>query len=155
MESKDLEKIIKEILTELFELLGVDYNVSFEKVEREETSYTKVNIDSNDASLLIGYHGETLDSLQNIIQLILYRKTNESHYVVFDVGDYRKNREDRLTEIAKNAANKANFLRKPIALFPMNSFERRIIHLEISEIDNCTSYSEGDEGDRRVIIAPN
>ena len=78
---------------------------------------------------------------------------NKHPIIVIDVGGYRKNREIKLREMAKDVAQKAIELGKSVSLYPMSSYERRIIHEVISSIDGVTSFSEGEGPDRKVIVS--
>jgi spoIIIJ-associated protein len=78
----------------------------------------------------------------------------ESHpIVIIDVGGYRKGREHKLKEMAKEVADKAKELGKSISLYPMSSYERRIVHEAIAAIDGVTSYSEGEGSERKIIVS--
>ena len=143
-----MQEKAKEILDTIFSHVGVkvDYDISESRIE----------ISSDDANLLIGYHGETLSSLQHLLNIMLYKEFGEKkdRMVILDVSGYRQDREKKILEIAENASSKARFLNKSVALYPMNSYERRIVHTKVSEIDGVTSESEGEGQDRRVIIRP-
>ena len=140
-------------MTKIFDELEVKADLDFEPLDKENT-YLKVNIISDDANLLIGYHGDTLNSLQHIVNVILFNKFGEHGGVLLDVEGYRKEREKKLLSIAENAVSKAKFLDKSIALYPMNSYERKIVHEYVSSQEGVTSESEGEGAGRRVIITP-
>lgn len=108
-----------------------------------------------DYSLLIGRRGETLDSIQYLVRLVANKGKNEEDFskISVNIGNYRQKRETTLKEIAKKTANKVKKYGRSIALDPMNPFERRIIHTEISKIDDVVSYSVGENSERKVIIA--
>lgn len=143
-----MQEKAKEILVTIFSHVGVkaDYDISESGIE----------ISSDDANLLIGYHGETLSSLQHFLNIMLYKEFGgkKDRMVILDVSGYRQDREKKLLEMAESASSKARFLNKSVALYPMNSYERRIVHTKVSEIDGVTSESEGEGPDRRVIIHP-
>ncbi len=153
MESKELQTEVENILNKIFEEMGVNAELEFVPQEKENT-YLKVKITSEDANLLIGYHGETLNSLQHIVNVMLYKKFEEPGGVLLDIEGYREERERKLLEVAENAVSKARFLDKSIALYPMNSYERKVVHEYVSSQNGVVSESEGDGAGRRVIITP-
>lgn len=154
MTSQEIQTKVTEVLDDIFDYLEIKatYEFNADSVNKRRLN---VQIDTDDANVLIGYHGETLNSLQNIVNTILYRQFKEEGVgVVIDISGYRKEREEKLIKIAKNASDKAKSLNKSIALYPMNSYERRLVHTKVSEIDGVSSESDGEGRDRRVIIRP-
>lgn len=139
---------IKQFLEKLFEMLEVKAEV--EVLEKDEESI--INIKSDQASLLIGYHGDTINSLEHIVNLVCLNKTGEWENVRLDVDGYKEMRKNKITEIAEKAADRVRFSQRPVALLPMNSFERKVIHEFVSKTDDLSSESEGDGRNRRVII---
>ncbi len=115
-----------------------------------------INITGEEASVLIGHHGDTLDSLQYLTNLAANRREDddESNYtrITVDVENYRAKREDTLRRLARRMADKALRYRKNVTLEPMNAYERRIIHSEIQGISGVTTNSVGADNNRRVVI---
>ncbi len=103
--------------------------------------------------ILIGYRGETLDSLQYLISLVI-NKDNEEEYkrVILDTQNYRAKREETLQRLAKKIARKVKMYSKPVKLEPMNPYERRIIHSALQSDKFVDTHSEGEEPYRRVVI---
>ncbi|PJA40447.1 protein jag, partial [candidate division WWE3 bacterium CG_4_9_14_3_um_filter_34_6] len=126
MQDQQTLDTIKVFLTELFEKLGVTGKITFPKVSEDAEDLIKVEIDSEDSNLLIGYHGDTLNALQHILNVMMFREYQKSFKIVLDVSSYRKEREEKLIELAISAADKARFINKSVALYPMNSYERKI-----------------------------
>lgn len=111
------------------------------------------------ASVLIGHHGDTLDSLQYLVNLAANKKDgdgDESEYtrITVDIEDYRARREATLRALARRMASKVRKYGRQCALEPMSAAERRIIHSEIQSIEGVTTKSVGQEGNRRVVILP-
>jgi spoIIIJ-associated protein len=102
--------------------------------------------------LLIGRHGQTLDSLQDLVRGAVQRKTGERCRVVVDVEDYRKRRRTQLVSKAQSAARKVKKTGKPEALEPMSAFERKIVHDAVTQLGGLETSSEGQDPDRRVVI---
>ncbi|MBU0709002.1 KH domain-containing protein [Patescibacteria group bacterium] len=139
---------------ELLGLLGIPVDVV---VEIDQDEVIRINLSSKDQEnigILIGYHGATLHSLQLILALVINRGRDDWFRVQVDIDGYRKKREDALTSLARRTMEKAKFLGEEIALPPMNSFDRRIVHLAVSETDGVVSESVGEEPRRRVVIKP-
>lgn len=104
--------------------------------------------------LIIGYRGETLDSLQYLLSLVVNKNHNNIYKkVVLDVENYRKKREETLIKVAQKVAYKVRKSKRPYKLEPMNPYERRIIHSTLQEFNDIITYSEGEEPFRRVIIS--
>lgn len=116
-----------------------------------------ITVNGEDASALIGHHGDTLDSLQYLTNLAANRREEDEsgNYtrITVDIENYRAKREDTLRKLARRMADKAIKYRRNVTLEPMNSYERRIIHSEIQNIAGVTTNSVGVENNRRVVIS--
>lgn len=117
-----------------------------------------IDIQGENCGVLIGRHGDVLDSVQYLANLAAARapKTEDNRVylrVIVDVEGYRAKREETLRALARKMASKALSYRKNLNLEPMTSYERRIIHSEIQNIDGVHTYSVGADSERRVIIA--
>lgn len=146
-------ELIQKTASELLEKLGIQTE-KVEAVVDAEGSY-QVAIESvSDSGVLIGYHGENLNSLQKILSLICYKQSGEWVPLVVDVQGYRDERRSRLEELAENAAKRARFLQDPVTLPPMSAYERRLVHTKVAEIDGVWTESTGEGRDRRVVIRP-
>lgn len=150
----DILKVSKKLTEELLQNLGVTAEVTLSESGEEENKIITVNIDGEDLGVLIGYHGEHLSAIQTILALMVFQKTGERKTVIVDAGGYQGEKVARLEDIAIRAAEKARFLASPVALPPMSSYERRIIHLKVEQLDGVLSESEGEGWDRHVIIKP-
>ena len=120
--------------------------------EREE-SLINVNIVGNDMGLLIGKRGQTLDSLQYLTSLVVNKESGTYFKVKIDTENYRARRKETLENLARNIASKVKKTRKPVYLEPMNPYERRIIHSALQNDKMVETYSEGEEPNRKVVIA--
>lgn len=143
-------KTIEEILKKLLKLLEVPIKY---KIEKEEETYL-VNIEAEEAGILIGSYGETLRSLKHFLTLALFKKFGEWVSVSVDVNDYLKKREQELCQMAKRAAERVVITGEPVTLSYLNSAERRIIHLALSSHSQVCSESEGEGRMRRLIVKP-
>ena len=116
-----------------------------------------INITGEEASVLIGHHGETLDSLQYLANLAANRREEdeEGNYtrIAVDIENYRAKRENTLRRLARRMADKALRTRRNVTLEPMNPYERRIIHSEVQSIAGVSTHSVGVDNNRRVVIS--
>lgn len=122
----------------------------------EDEDGIKIRMECENIGSLIGHRGETLEALQLLTGLVVnhHNGTVEQEYrrVKLDIGGYRKKREMTLTNLACNLAEKARRTGRNVALEPMNSYERRIIHTALTDMEDIDTFSEGSEPDRRVVI---
>ncbi len=116
----------------------------------------RIVIKGSDATMLIGHHGDTLDSFQYLTNLAANREFKSGdknhHRVTVDIEDYRSKREQTLRALARRMANKALKYNRSVMLEPMNPYERRIIHSEIQNIEGVCTNSIGSENNRKVVI---
>lgn len=120
---------------------------------KEEGNLIKVSLTGPDMGILIGYRGETLDSLQYLISLVV-NKGHEGEYkrVILDTENYRLKREETLKRLARRIADKVRKTGRSVKLEPMNPYERRIIHSALQDDILVDTYSEGEEPHRRVVV---
>ncbi len=146
----NFEENIKTKTEELIKLIGLNCDVN---VTKQEENY-QVVITGDEASILVGYRGEVLESIQHVLSLMVRTDEEPTARIIVDAGGYRELRNKALEELAKTTADKVRFTGKPIELSPMSSYERRVIHMIISEQEGVESGSI-DEGEyRRVIVSP-
>lgn len=147
-----MEAQVSELLENILGLLGLEG--SFEVVEEEEQ--ITVTIETNDAGRLIGFRGETLDALQLLLNQMTAKKAKTDSLpfkrVVIDVSGWRKNKEEDLEKRAQGWAEKVLESGQEMELEPMPSWQRRIVHLALEQIDGVTSESVGEGKDRHMII---
>ena len=153
-QQRKLEMLNKtmEVATEWLNGLIYVYNINAEvKCEiRENDIYA--NIIGENLGVLIGYHGEAMDSIQYVLNTYLYNKLKGAKRVFIDVSGYRAKRSDDLKSLARKIADKVILNKRSYKLDPMNSFERRIIHEELSKTKNILTHSEGTEPNRYLVI---
>lgn len=114
-----------------------------------------INLSGPKMGIIIGRRGQTLDSLQYLVSLVVNKNKGKEGYVkvILDTEDYRKKREETLIRLANRLAHKVLSNGKRIELEPMNPYERRIIHSALQSYSEITTYSEGDEPYRKVVIS--
>lgn len=139
----------RKFLNDIFYNMNIKAEINIE----EEKDIIKINLIGPNMGTIIGYRGETLDSLQYLTSLVI-NKAKEDKYkrVVLDTENYRQKREETLKRLANKIAHKVKESGKRVKLEPMNPYERRVIHSELQNNDFVKTSSEGKEPYRRVII---
>ena len=130
--------------------LPVDITMNYE----QETGSLNIDFAGEDMGILIGKRGQTLDSLQYLVSLVVNKDQKNYVRVKLDTEDYRKRRKDTLENLAKNIASKVRRTQKPVSLEAMNPYERRIIHSALQGNRYVETYSEGNEPYRHVVVVP-
>lgn len=137
-------------LNEVFAAMNL--NVVIEAVYNELDKQLDINLNGDEMGILIGKRGQTLDSLQYLVSLVVNKEAEEYIRVKVDTENYRKRRRETLENLAKNIAYKVKRSRRPVALEPMNPYERRIIHAALQNDKYVTTHSEGEEPYRHVVV---
>uniref|UniRef100_A0A7C4XT23 KH domain-containing protein n=1 Tax=candidate division WWE3 bacterium TaxID=2053526 RepID=A0A7C4XT23_UNCKA len=141
---KILEQKTKEILSHL------KVSPKLEVVDEGETF--KVVIEGDDLSFLIGYRGESLNGLQHLLASMLNKELNEWKHVVVDINGYKDSRKTKIEDMVRNFIDRVRFHDADVEMPPMNSFERRWVHMYVSEYPDIVSESAGEGRDRRVVL---
>ena len=141
---------IDSVVKELFDLLGI--KESFEVEETEDL--ISINLNTEESGIIIGRHGDTLESLQLILSLIIAKENGEFKRVSLEVGDYKKNREDYLKSLATQTKDRAMSENREISLPNLKPWERRIVHMYLSEDEEVISESIGEGRDRTLVVRP-
>ena len=131
----------------------MEMDVEISEDYQKDTGILTVNMEGEDMGVLIGKRGQTLDSLQYLVSLVVNKDIDGYIHVKADTENYRERRKKTLENLAKNIAFKVKRTRQPVALEPMNPYERRIIHSALQNEKFITTYSEGEEPYRKVIVA--
>ncbi|WP_404988354.1 RNA-binding cell elongation regulator Jag/EloR [Clostridium culturomicium] len=120
---------------------------------KEENDELKIDLVGPNMGVLIGYRGETLDSLQYLVSLVVNKNHDETYKrVILDTANYRQTRQDTLKRLANKMGDKVRVSGKTLKLEPMNPYERRVIHSTLQNNEYVATHSEGDEPYRRVVI---
>ena len=118
----------------------------------EESREMDIDLSGDEMGVLIGKRGQTLDSLQYLVSLVVNKESEDYIRVKVDTENYRKRRKETLENLAKNIAYKVKRTKRPVSLEPMNPYERRIIHSALQNDRYVTTHSEGDEPFRHVVV---
>jgi spoIIIJ-associated protein len=143
--------VIREIIAEVLGFMGVEHSVTIE----DSADTTFVNITSSGLDgLLIGRRGETLASIQHIVNRVFTSRTGRHSKITVDVGGYVRRKHRLLVEKAQRLADRVRQTQKEYDFEPLKASERRIIHLALAEFDDVTTYTIGDGLLRKVVISP-
>lgn len=140
----------KNFLNEVFGAMNMIVNIEVNYDEQEKNM--DILLSGDEMGVLIGKRGQTLDSLQYLVSLVVNKESEDYIRVKVDTENYRERRKETLENLAKNIAYKVKRTRKPVSLEPMNPYERRIIHSALQNDKYVTTHSEGDEPFRRVVV---
>ena len=147
----EIKKAAHEFLEGVFKTMNMDVEISEDY--QKDTGILTVNMEGEDMGVLIGKRGQTLDSLQYLVSLVVNKDVDGYIHVKADTENYRERRKKTLENLAKNIAFKVKRTRQSVALEPMNPYERRIIHSALQNEKYITTYSEGEEPYRKVVVA--
>ena len=140
-----------EFISDVLGVMGLQNEVKNSYNEEEKTIY--LEIVGEDMGILIGKRGQTLDSLQYLVSLVVNKNSEDYIKVKLDTENYRERRKETLENLAKNIASKVKKTGKSVELEPMNPYERRIIHSALQNDKYVETHSEGEEPDRKVVIS--
>lgn len=149
MDKKILTKIEK-IIKDFFKKAKIEAEIDVSKNESE----IKVNLDSPDSALLIGYHGETLKSIEHLLRQLVRKNSTEFIRLNLDISGYREKENFKLEEISRKVARRVRNSGRAEELELMDANRRRLVHLAIRGISGVVSESIGEGLQRRVLIRP-
>jgi spoIIIJ-associated protein len=141
---------VRRMLEEIVAAVGVDAAIAV----TEDDEGVHANLDGEDLGLLIGRHGQTIDAIQHLAYRVAYRGEGVRKRVTVDAAGYRERRAALLQADADEAVEEALRTGEPVALDAMNAVERRVVHEYLRDQDGVETYSEGDEPDRYLVVAP-
>lgn len=139
-----------ELLKSIVHAMGVEADYHWV----EDDGQILVNLEGKQLGVLIGRRGETLNSLQYLVNLGFNKNREDRKKIILDIEGYRRKREDTLMRLAMKLADKAKRRGRSVVLEPMNPQERRIIHTTLRGRDDIYTFSEGEEPFRKIVIAP-
>ena len=148
---EDICEVAKNFLKEVFNAMDMAVVVDVKYDEAENNM--DVDLNGDDMGVLIGKRGQTLDSIQYLLSLVINKNMEDYIRVKVDTENYRQRRKETLENLAKNIAYKVKRTKRPVSLEPMNPYERRIIHSALQNDKYVTTHSEGEEPFRRVVVS--
>ncbi len=144
----DVAAEIKNYLSELLTKMGLE--TTFEtKIRGEQIT---IKMFSNQNNILIGRNGQTLNALQQIIRQHIFNIIGVYPYILLDVENYKEKCENHLEKLAKQIAREVTKTKQPVIMDNMNSYERRIVHNTLANFKNITTFSEGEEPNRHIVV---
>ncbi|HAK9889401.1 RNA-binding cell elongation regulator Jag/EloR [Listeria monocytogenes] len=150
IEKEDGIQVAIDYLLDVATKMGAVITIDVEEVGKD----VKLQIKGDNLGMLIGKHGQTLNALQYLTQLIANKTTSQYKNIIVNVGDYRERRHETLVILANKMADKALKTKRAVHLEPMPSFERKIIHAILSENEQIETHSEGRDPYRYIVIKP-
>lgn len=145
-----LEDKVREFLGNVFNAMNLEVKVDIDYDEADGNM--NINLSGDEMGIIIGKRGQTIDSLQYIVSLVVNKESDSYIRVKVDTENYRQRRRETLENLAKNIAYKVKRTRKSVSLEPMNPYERRIIHSALQNDKYVATKSEGEEPYRHVIV---
>ncbi|MDD3393537.1 MAG: protein jag [Clostridia bacterium] len=142
------ERAAENFLREVFLSMGLIVKIETQLKDK----HLLINLTGADMGILIGKRGQTLDALQYLVNLVVNKNSNSYLSVMLDTENYRQRRKETLESLAFNLAKKVKHTKKNVVLEPMNPYERRIIHSALQNDRFVTTFSEGEEPYRNVVI---
>lgn len=144
---------IEEAIHFLREVTGaMDLQVTVER--NEESEHTTINLTGSELGILIGRRGQTLDSLQYLTNIVANRHSDKHLRIVLDAENFRERRKQTLEALSERMASRVIRSKREVVLEPMSSQERKIIHSRLQSNPYVKTYSQGDEPNRSIVIAP-
>ena len=140
----------EQFLADVFDAMDLKVNITTEENKEEHTM--DIDLSGDDMGVLIGKRGQTLDSLQYLVSLVINKGEEEYIRVKVDTENYRQRRKDTLENLAKNSASKVRRTGRAVVLEPMNPYERRVIHSALQADRYVETHSEGEEPFRKVVV---
>jgi spoIIIJ-associated protein len=141
---------VQELLERIANDAGVEASVRIE----EDDEGVSAEYEGDDLGLLIGHHGQTIDAIQHLAYRIAFRGESDRKGVIVDAAGYRERRATSLRAAADQAAEAAVNDRRPVSLEAMSALERKVVHEHLKSRHDVETYSEGQEPDRRLVVAP-
>lgn len=147
--TEETKKAVEKFLSDVFQVMGMEVQI---KSDIDKDGVLCIDMSGDNMGIIIGKRGQTLDSLQYLSNRVANKQQAGYVRVKLDTENYRVRREETLRHLAKNIAHKVKRNRKPIALEPMNPYERRIIHYSLQSDPYVTTHSEGEDPYRKVVV---
>ena len=141
---------VRTFISGLMERMGVEADI---EISRRDNGGINLNLSGSGMGAIIGRRGETLDAIQHLTNYVVNRDSDKHMHISVDAENYRAKREESLTKLAEKMAEKAIKYKRSMALEPMNSYERHVIHTALQNYEGVTTSSTGVEPNRRVVVS--
>ena len=150
VKEQSLQERVEDFLTGLLERMGVQAEL---EITEKENGALHVNLSGESMGMIIGRRGETLDAIQHLTNYAVNRGLDKRTHISVDAENYRAKREESLVHLAEKMAAKVVKYKRSMALEPMNSYERHVIHTALQDYEGVTTASTGTEPNRRVVVS--
>jgi spoIIIJ-associated protein len=154
MENKERNETILKITCEMMEKMNVEVENAFAEDMEGEENQVLVGLTVTNPAGLIGFRGRNLAAVQLILSLVIKNKLGEWVRILLDINNYREEQKTRLMEMATGLAEKCLATGRAVEMASMSSYERRLCHMALVEIEGITSDSEGEGEERHIVIKP-
>ena len=154
MENQEKKKALEEITKEILEKMGINSTIYISENEVSKDDAISIEIQTEESSYLIGRNGTNLSALQHIIRILARKRIGDLMQFSVDLNGYRDDQRQIIIDKAQEVIEEVKRKKTAIELSPMNSYERRIVHMETSRHNDIESESVGEGEERRVIIKP-
>ncbi|MGD8744505.1 MAG: R3H domain-containing nucleic acid-binding protein [Candidatus Woesebacteria bacterium] len=144
-------ELISTSIENIFDHLGISPNIS---IEAQDENIYNVFIEGDDLNWLIGYRGQSLEGLQTLLGLIALREAGEWLTIIVDINGYRNRKAERIEDLTKKLIDKVRFFEEEVPMPTMTPWERRQVHVLVSEYPDIESESTGEGRRRRVVLKP-
>jgi len=145
-----MEEKLKKLTLEFLENLSI--LASDVKVVKDTDGYYHIDVSTDETGLLIGFHGETIQSLELLIKIAIYNSEKENVKLILNVGDYREQKEERLKFLADRMIEKLKERGGDVAFSYLSPSERRVIHVYLKDNPEVEAVSEGEGANRRLVL---
>jgi len=149
--SEDITEYLKSFITELIHNIGVE-EVAIEVLGREKNIV--FNIITNQNAVLIGKDGRNIDALQFYLKNVIYHQVGKEYNFLIDIENYKQKKQKKLLRLAHQLAEEVILTKEEVVIRNLNSYERRLVHQELSKSDLITTHSEGEGLGRYLVISP-
>lgn len=149
-----MEKTIEALLLDLLKHLDITPKEVTITQDDTQTYQVDLKLSDQDTGILIGYHGDTIAALQLILALLFYKQSGSWSRLIVNIGDYRQKRQESLEKMAQDTVQRVKFSGESIALFNLNPFERRVVHMCLADHPDVLTASEGEGRNRHLIVKP-
>lgn len=147
----DKTELTKELLSKILAFFGTKPQVD---IQAGEEDMIMVNIKGDNLNYLIGYRGQSLDALENILTHMIYKQTNQWPQLLLDINGYNEQRVDRLHNLARRFIDRVRFFQTEVEMPYLNPWERKQIHMYVTDYDDVASESRGDGRSRKMYLMP-
>jgi spoIIIJ-associated protein len=152
MDNKERNEVILKLTCDLLEKMNFEVENAFVEDMEGEENQVLVGITVANPANLIGFRGRNLSAIQTVLSLMIKNKNNEWIRVLLDINNYRAEQKERLVGMVENLVKKVQSTGTPVVLAHMSSYERRICHMAIAEMEGVVSESEGEGEERHIVI---